>query len=354
MRVGIFIVLVALMGAFSSCKKEKIEIKESNDPVFTLSGDFNGESLSLIAGDDNVYMNTYTEIVNGVDLYSGSIGTINEFVSLGIYNGNVDFNQNFLQDILPTLVPQFALNSQLTNWIEASDYMNLAAIESISWSVNGVTQTSTDLNITKPGKYEVCAHVVYQGLTQKTLCNELILGYAAHANALVNFTTQAGILNAQLTPMMSSVSSVEWKLDGVSIGNTTNLTSNIGSGTKELSCTIHFSNGIVRTKRMLVNGTDSSKNVRDFSACEIYQSSPYFQDYKIVLKYTKNGVEYRSDFADNSQSTLNVLSFEYYGKNSNGKEVYKINVTGNVFLGKSGGSDIYPFSFSSNFGIEIP
>lgn len=354
MRVGIFIVVLALLGITASCKKEKIEIKESNDPVFTLTGDFNGESLSLIAGDNNVYMNTYTEIVNGVDLYSGSIGTINEFVSLGIYNGNVDFPQNFLQDILPTLTPEFAVNSQLSNWIEATDYMDMGEIESITWSVNGVTQTSSDLNITKPGKYEVCANITYLDLSQKSVCNELILGYASHANALINFTTQSGYLNAQLTPIMSAVASVDWKLDGVSIGNAISLNATIGSGTKELSCTVQFANGVTRTKRMLVNGTDPSKNVRDFSACEIYQSSPYFQDYKIVLKYTKNGVEYRSDFANNTQSNLYVSSFEYYGKNANGKEVYKISVSGNINLGKSGSSTVYPFSFNSNFGLEIP
>ena len=354
MRVRISIAALVILGVLTACKKDKFEIKQDNDPVFTLTGDFNGENLSLIAGDDNVYMNTYTEMVNGVELYSGSIGTINEFVSLGIYNGNVDFAQNFLQDILPTLPPQFAMNTPLTNWIQASDYMSLGAIESINWSVNGITQTTTDLNITKPGKYEVCAQITYQDLTQKTICNELIIGYASHANALVNFNTQAGNINAQLTPIMSSISSVVWKLDGVTIGNATSLLANIGSGTKELSCTIVFANGITRIKRMLVNGMEPEKNVRDFSACEIYQNSPYFQDYKILLKYMKNGVEYRSDFADNAQSTLFVSSFEYYGKNANGKEVYKISLTGNINLGKSGSSTVYPFSFNSNFGIEIP
>lgn len=354
MRVGIFIVVLALAGVTASCKKEKIEIKESNDPVFTLSGDFNGESLSMIAGDNNVYMNTYTEIVNGVDLYSGSIGTVNEFVSLGVYNGNVDFTQNFLLDVLPSVPIQFAANDALTNWIEAADYMTLGAIESINWSINGVTQTTADINLTEPGKFDVCAHITYQDLTQKTICNELIIGYASHANALVNFSTQGGNLNAQLTPIMSSISSVVWKLDGATIGNSVSLLANIGSGTKELSCTIVFTNGITRTKRMLVNGMEPEKNVRDFSACEIYQNSPYFQDYKILMKYLKDGVEYRSDLADNAQSTLFISALEYFGKNSNGKEVYKITLSGTINLGKSGSSTVYPFSFNSNFGLEIP
>jgi len=84
----------------TSCTKNKIEIPESNDPVFTLEGTFEGDSISLIAGDNNAFMHTMTYNENGVNLYSGQITDGNFSVKLGVYDGYLDFPVNeAVQDI---------------------------------------------------------------------------------------------------------------------------------------------------------------------------------------------------------------------------------------------------------------
>ena len=40
MRVRISIAALVILGVLTACKKDKFEIKQDNDPVFTLTGDF--------------------------------------------------------------------------------------------------------------------------------------------------------------------------------------------------------------------------------------------------------------------------------------------------------------------------
>src|SRR5690606_14714908 len=84
-----FIGLVCIVA--SSCKKDVIEIPESNTPIFRVEGTMDGESFELIAGDDNVYMHTMTFEENGVSVFSGKIGGDDLSIEIGVYDGNIDF-----------------------------------------------------------------------------------------------------------------------------------------------------------------------------------------------------------------------------------------------------------------------
>ncbi|MDC3253240.1 hypothetical protein OAU25_03205, partial [Crocinitomicaceae bacterium] len=61
----VLLTLVAL-----SCDKTVPTLPESSTPVFTLDGEFGGEEIHLIAGDDNAYMHTNLEMVNGVKVFN--------------------------------------------------------------------------------------------------------------------------------------------------------------------------------------------------------------------------------------------------------------------------------------------
>lgn len=353
MKKGLIILICGVLLSLVSCQKEKVEIQESNDPIFTINGNFNGEEIEMIAGDNGAFMHTFTEIVNGVNLYSGSIGSASNSITIGIYDGNVDYTQVYLQDLLSTLIPQFASEGSANVSISASDFVSSQEISYLSWNVNGVDKGTSDLELTEPGKYQVCAEVHYTDLSVKTVCNEIIVGYATHANAQLNVATIQGQLTASLTPMMAGITAAEWYLNNVSIGTGQYLDAAIGSGTKELKCVIHFDNGITRVKRVLVNGTQPLKNVGDFSAAEYLNQGSYIQDYKLLVSYMKNGVNYRSDLVDNSQASMAITSIEYYGKNGNGKSVYKVGFESSLQLGTTGSTTTYPFHFQSTFGIEI-
>ncbi len=104
-RTLLFLGIILL--ALTSCKKNKVEIPESNDPVFRADGTFGSNTFSIIAGDDDVYMHTMTMLEQNVEVVSGKIAN-NEFgIEIGIYNGFIDQpNHQFENDF--NLSPIFA------------------------------------------------------------------------------------------------------------------------------------------------------------------------------------------------------------------------------------------------------
>lgn len=349
-KIGIIILGLLII---VSCKKEKIELQDSNEPVFTLNGNFNGEEVSYIAGDDGAYMNTYTSIVNGVNLYSGTIGTANSSVSIGIYNGNLDFNQVVLQDVIGSIAPLLAQQNQVFFEIHASDFLNLSYVQDVEWIVDGVNTGSDELAITEAGKYQVCAVITYNDLTIDTLCNQLIIGYAVHAESNVLINTQSGNVTASVTPLIGDISDVFWYIDDNFVGNGLYFYQSVGNNTRELHCKISYTNGLVQDKYMLVNGSSPGKNAGDFSVLQSLFATNYKQDYKLLVSLLKNGVEYRSDLIPNNSAQILLDNISYFGKNSNGKEVYKADISMSIELGTVGSSNTYPFEFQTSFGFEI-
>ncbi len=350
-KIGIIVLGLIIV----SCKKEKIDIQESNDPVFTLTGNFNGEDVEYVAGDDGAYMNTYTSIVNGVNLYSGTIGTGNSSVSIGIYDGNLDYNEVLLQDVMSSISPVLAQKDLTLFEIHGTDFLNLSYVQSLVWIIDGVNTGSEELLITEPGKYQACALITYNDQTKDTLCNQLIIDYAVHAESNVLINTQAGNLSATVTPLIGDVSEVLWYLDDNFAGNGTYFNQSIGTtgNNRELHCKITYTNGFVQNKYMLVNGSSPGKNAGDFSVLQSLLSTSYKQDYKLVVSLMKNGVEYRSDLVPNNSAQIALTDISYFGKNSTGHEVYKVNIIMSIDLGTAGSSTAYPFQFETSFGLEI-
>jgi hypothetical protein len=352
-RIKIIACIAGLTLGLISCKKEKVDILETNSPVFVLNGEFNGEDVELTAGDDGVFMYTYTEVVNGVDMFSGSIGTSNEYVSLSIYNGNIDFTDVYLEDVLATITPQFSSAGQTNYTVNADDFINFDLVEEVKWYLNGIYQGVNSFEINEPGKYEICGEIKYLDQTTDTLCNEVIVGYAIHASSNLTALSQAGYVNAQILETGVGISKVNWFVDGQSVGSGNTLYHFIGDNTKELKAEIQYANGIVRTKSMLVNGYEPLRNVLDFSLIETQQGASYNQDYKVLISYMKDGIEYRSDLTDNGSSLININSFEFYSENENGKNVYKLGISVTANLKSLGSSTLYPLNFDAVFGIEI-
>ena len=73
--------------------QDKIEIPESNEPVFRVYGTFDGDSLNLIAGDDGAYMHTMTKVENGVNIFTGIISNETMSFEVGVFDGNLDFSK---------------------------------------------------------------------------------------------------------------------------------------------------------------------------------------------------------------------------------------------------------------------
>lgn len=352
MRIHLLIICFGALLALASCKKEKVDILETNTPVFHLSGEWNEESIELIAGDEGVFMYTFTGTENGVDLFSGSLGTSNEYVELSIYNGNIDVNELLIEDVLGSFTPGFAGVDQIEYEVNADDFIQSAFVDEVKWYLNGAFKGTDSFIITEPGKYEICGEVTYSDQSVDTLCNEIIVGYAVHAHSNASLNSQLGYIQANIQATSVAINKVNWFLEGQAIGSGNYLNHYIGDETKHLTAEITYANGITRTKSFLVNGYQANRNVLDFSSLE-NQNSGYYQDYRIVISYMKGGIEYRTDLADNSSSIININGFEFFGENESGKDVYKLNVSISAKVASFGSTTEYPINFNAVFGIEI-
>ena len=109
LRNSIILCGIGLLG-FTSCKKDVVEIPESNDPIFRTEGTFGSENFEIIAGDNGAYMFTMTEVQNGVNVFSGKISNGNFSVELGIYDGHIDMPAYDALNELLNLTPIFSAN----------------------------------------------------------------------------------------------------------------------------------------------------------------------------------------------------------------------------------------------------
>lgn len=352
--VSIFVIVSYMV---SSCSKDQLEIPEENEPVFTVSGTFGDNPLSLTAGDNGAYMYTNTSIINGVNLYGGYISDGATTIELGVFDGSIDIPNHIPEIEIANLSPLFA-QFQYQPMAELNKYAfsNQSYIAEIEWFANGQLIGINEADINEPGKYEICAHITYLDLTSDTLCNELILGYQRSGNFQINHSAASGYLNADISLIggIGTPTEIKWYLDGAYLTNLNILQTSVGNGSHLLTAEVTFANGVKRVKNCLVNAVNQAKNIEDFTVFELQNNGSYKQDYRLVLKITKDGQEYVSDHADNDNSTVEITDVSYFGKNAAGKDVYKVvaNISANVKA--IGTMKHIPVTLSTAFGIEIP
>jgi len=340
----------------TSCTKNKIEIPESNDPVFTLEGTFEGDSISLIAGDNNAFMHTMTYNENGVNLYSGQITDGNFSVKLGVYDGYLDFPVNEAVQDIANSTPVFAVNSPgVLAELSKSNFSNSSSINEIEWIINGQFAGINNVQITEPGLYNVCAVVTFMDSSVDSLCNEMIVGYERSANCSIDFTVdQFGYLEADIDNMGYGINQIKWFQNNVLISSGTNLQMTLPSAMTNIKAEVHFANGAVRTKSILVKGSNPNYAIEDFTMFEIEMPIILQQDFNVKLEVMNGGLTYYSVLSNNTNSTVNIIDIEYYGKNNANKDVYKVTADINASVRPITGFIDTPISFTTVFGIEIP
>lgn len=354
MKIKYMIALVGVLFIMISCKKEQVEPPGvSNTPVFTLEGSLNGESLSLQAGVDNFYMNTSTLMINGVEFYNGVLTDGNTSVQLGLYNGNLDLPEAQFNQSIPNTLSFIQISSQPLAFLSKDLLPNTMFIDEIRWFINGVFAGVNYVEITTPGKYEICAQVYFTDQTYQELCNEMILGYTKHASGqLRHFLSQSGNLQVWVEENAVAVSSVKWYVDNQLVSEESKLALAVDEESHLVSADISFVNGVKRRKSILIDGSLNGKFIDDFSVFE-NSSSAMNWDYGLVLEIKRNGKVYRSDLTQNQSSSVQVNSVTYYGLNPQGKKVYKIDAQIDCSLKETASGQVVPFSGKTSFGVEI-
>ncbi|MBL1278751.1 MAG: hypothetical protein COA33_000635 [Fluviicola sp.] len=352
---NIFLLLITLgVFTFSACKKDKLLPPESTDPVFMASGNFGAQSFSVVAGDDDAYMYTMTNVVYGVEVASGELANNNFGIELGIYNGQIDkMNADFESGM--SLTPTFSekMTTPITT-LSANYFSNSTFIQSIDWVVDGMSLGVT-VPIMNPGHYNVTANISYMDGSSASLTNDLILGYERSVNEPLNYLEYSDSTASLWIPMGNvPIQSVTWYLNNVLLPQVADsIGIDILGGINEIRAEIIYTNGATRTRSVLVDSSPNYlRSIEDFTFFE-ESSVNILQDFNILVKLTSNGMIYESELADNSASTIQINSFEYYGLNNAGNKVYKVDADVSCKVRSAAGGVDIPLSFSTIFGFEV-
>ncbi len=345
---------VFVFGLLMSCEKNKVEDPiVQGSPVFKVDAIINGESLSIAAGENGYTLSTFTEMKNGVSLFSGKLANNDIEIGLALFDGHLDMPILSLNALLGKELVFYS--DEQEELLELSKYMfpNHNNIQEIKWYVDGVLEGINNLKINQSGKYLIRAEVTFGCGDQSMLCNEMIVGHSKSAVAQVKHHVDSkGHLTAWIDTDGNSIDHVEWKIDGENVAESNTLNYTVGPQSHILTALIFFQNGVTREKSALIDGQGQANFLDDFSVFE-NTSSTIDMDYSVILKFKRNGINYSSENVDNQQSSISINSITYFGKNTAGFPVYKINAQIDCLLGRAGTSEVVPFQGDMNFGIEV-
>jgi hypothetical protein len=338
---------------FSGCNKEVGELPPSNDPVFHVSGTFGSENVEVIAGENGAYMNTYVESVKGVNCYKGKLGSSGFEIELGIYSGDIDIAGIAASNIVNTSQFKWAcLSSEPLVRLSKDSLTNSSLIESIKWFIDGVQAGVNDVNIYRPGKYNICALVKFNDQTQSNVCNELIVGYEKNAAFRIqHFLGQNSLLKSWVEVEAGQIANVRWLNDGEYIAEGQNMGTVLNEEQHTIEAEVSFTNGAKRNRSILIDGSLSGKYIDDFARLE--RNNIINWDYKAILKIRKDGVDYSSLNGQNEDQSIDITSISYFGKNANGQPVYilKGKLRANV---RALSTYSIPVDLDISFGIVLP
>ncbi len=355
--------LVGLLTAvlmLSSCKKDKFDVPESNDPVFVVNGTIDNEAFQLVAGDAGAYMFTGTMDINNVDFFYGNLNDGNISIELGIFDGMIDMPFVDPENELPNVTPVFASQSTQPLVILSKFMMNNPQnIGQIKWYLNGTFVDFNEIEIYEPGWYDVMAEVTFTNGSTVQLENDIIVGYERTHNFDLVFGWDP--FNNTLTASADMIGNpsgsfqdVTWTFNGNIISYSPSLPQFEVSTDGILTAEVTFAGtNVTRTKSIYVS-PGSMNTVDDLTEFEEMASNNLYQDFNMRLNVIKGGVLYSSVPADNSNATIAITSFEYYGKNANNNDVYKVSANINAMVKSVVNGNQLPISFTTTFGVEIP
>lgn len=337
-----------------SCKKHLVEDKKPDQtPVFKVEGTLGTESFSLKAGDDNFLMSSFIEQINGVDFFAGSISNGTDNFSMGFFNGNIDLIQTNVNENLGSAINFTENPTGPLLVLSKNNFPNSSMMNHIVWSVNGTSVSQDELVFNQPGKYNVGALVTFNDGTSASISNDLIVGFNRNVKSqLRHFLSNDGDLKVWIEQNAGGLQEVKWFLDNNYVGIGEEFNTELDSYGHKITAEIRFANGSKRIKSIWVDGGLNGKFIDDFSSFEDSEAN-FNWDFTSKIQFTFAGNTYESISADNSSSEMLVNAINYYGLNSLGKAVYKIDAHVNCMLRKVGSSEIVPLNAAISFAIEI-
>lgn len=347
--------LVTALFALTGCKHEIIQPPVSNTPVFNAIGTIGDDPVNLSAGVDQVTLSSNNEVVDGVQVYRGTLGGSNVEFAMELYDGNIDLTTKPIQELTSATEFYFTPNtSQPLLSITKNAFQNASSIQSISWTVNGNPQIQqNDLRIFNPGKYDVCANVTFEDQSKSTICNQIIVGFRKNANYNLNFILgQDGSFRSWLKIISGTISSVKWYVND-------NLINQEGFFNYD---SLEMYKNVIRAEAIFTNNAkkvtsvllDKSAGNHIFDYTNYGDLTNYIWDHKVRISVKKNGEIYTSQNAYNEQNKVTVEEIKFHNINSQGNPVYILKGKVVALLTKDGSNETYPLNLNISMGFVIP
>lgn len=333
----------------TSCKKELPEMPISNTPVFRAQGSFGNQSILILAGENGATMTNSIQNLNGVSCFTGKIG-VNESseIEIGILDGNLDLgNQNsndFISQNTTVSLAGYTPNSSLFQF-DVSDFDNAILIDNVTWFVNGSYYCEGEIEISNPGKYDICAQIKFLDGTSSTLCNKLLIGYKNNGDFHLQFYQNLqNKVSIWLSNFTEPIASITWFSNNVAVGTGEMYQVTLYEETKTITAEVTFLNGVKKRRNIKLNGTEAGKYIQDFTLK--YESNQNNWDFKSIVKYKTDGTNYSSIYAQNPFGKFIISDVSYYGLNLEQKPVYLVRGTVQANVAESYGSPSIPLNLN--------
>ncbi len=351
------LITIPLLFALSCKKKEINNIPQGNDPVFKATGAIAGQNFSLTAGDDNAYMYTYTDNVNGVKKYTGKLSDGETEIQFGFFDGNIDAPFSLSPTLLSNPITWASDPVSPLAYLSKNAFSNANNISSIEWYLDNVHVGTDNVYVYKPGLYHVCGEITFTDGSHSDLCNDLILGYNTNANYSLHYNLSPnGNLTAWVAIESGTVESIKWNLDSDELEDDDNtITSLLDNASHKITTTVKFTDGVIRQKSAIVDGSLSGNNIQDFSVFELAalnKQAPK-RDFNAEIVVKKDNIQYTSFYPGNTGGVSKINSLDYFGLNSAGNKVYRMNIELNCNLKNTSSGSIVNFNTNAVVGVEI-
>lgn len=346
------LLLIGLIALSLGCKKKDLpHIPYENNPVFNIEGTINNETVDLHAGENNAFMISKVEKLNGINQFTGRLNDGSTSMSIHMFNSNVDIPTllgNFIELENYTIAEHYGNSSLLE--ITKNDFANASTIDYIVWTVNGAQQSNSTLAIYEPGRYTICAKAHFFNGSEATTCNSISVGYKSNTDFVLNWEIQQNqTVNAFINTSESTVESIKWYIDDVFIADEITLNQSNIPNKFHLKAEVRFQNGVVAKREVFINKTTNEYSIEDFVL--IGHKSPLEWDTSVQFTVVKNGITYQSINGASSNSTFSVNDISDYKSTADGSEAKVKLVKGTLdcsFLNTSSGGVV-----NGTFQIEI-
>jgi len=337
----VFLVLTA-------CKKDLPEIQNTNEPVFYVRGNIDGQEIHFDAGDSDYLMESSKWYWQNVPVYQGRLfNPTNSFV-LNIIGGDVLSGEQ-IEPLLALTELRGAYNGETSVELNVSQLVNSSGIGGAIWDLNGVT-SGESLFISEPGVYTLGLNTV--GIPNTNISNELVIGYKAGLFKL-KATVQNQLVSVRILENEFEIDHVKWEY-GIQELETSEgeVDLQLLTGSNELKATVRFTNGKERVRKIIV-GQGQNISVEDFIFPLESQFQEYF-DYTMFTDFKLDTEIYTSLYAIQQDAfPLIITEKEVFEDPWSGNQVLKVSFNLVMMLRKESNGQLVDASFEGVVALPI-